>query len=725
MTTNKRLLYFSLNPRSTVSFLNYIARTFQDRRNSFTLCDMDNNKPFKHASDLTLFLNQQKDLGNLYVIIDYLSFFNCHLDDYTDEEQKKNDKIAITDNIKKEKIFSVSQASEIIAKTILQYPEVMFLFDESWQEKKSDEEKEKDNVDFTDFIFYKGSELICSIYKKYHQYRVWEDSPFAFINRNWDNIYDGSNLRFAIKRYIYTQLHVNRYNFSAIQDSRANNLALCVEEEHAQNRFNSYALYANGFRVMPISSSHDLKDANNSIFPTPEIIVRDYDLQFPDENPDEKDTNNIEGVNVKINVVDYIRGVKFLSGSDINEENWYYNRWHVPVPMSGNEKKFDYWSYLQDCPIYFISKGASGIRIVDSVRQYVKDRRKLINKELKQIPEDDEVHRNIIESNLTPIEWKQDSTLYPPKTAVFLNGMSEQIIMGMEKPVSGLYLPFHSFDKVLLRYYSFGLSEFVIKRHAKRILDKCKNKKDKMIVEKYLCNEYKAYLETHIVSSWKIKYFIKKYPISQSEESIDIDMIIDADRRDKFQRWSITTERENHNHGVPLDLYDLAKSMITRAADYYKKEKYIKSAIISLEAIEVLNGFHEALMLQAYYISATSENAIAMNTIGGSEQELENDTYFRIKKIEHDVDRMLAREKDRHTLKYNILNQIFVDCRKFCQNKEHFDAADAFLNALGHLNEGYDPCDIWEEIKDICQYIRKGVSSLGEYVKNGGDQYVS
>lgn len=731
MAVNKRLLYFSLNPRSTGSFLNYIARTFQDRRNSFSICEVDKKKPFRHASELAVYLGQQLDLGNLYVIIDYLSFYNCHLDDFLDEGQSEKDKICITENVKKKNIFSVSQASEIIAKTILQFPEVMFLFDESWQKGNSDNEKITNDIDFTDFIFYKGSDFVSYVFSKYHQYRVYDETPFAFIRRNWDNLYDGSNLRFAIKRYIYEQLKVKKYNFSAIQNSRSENLALCVEEEHAQIRFNSYALYANGFRVMPISTSHDLKDANNSEFPTPKIVVRDYDLQFPDENTDEKDKKIIDDEEVKINIVDYIRGIKFLSDSDINTKCWYHNRWYVSKPNDKDKNKFDYWSSLLGCPIFFISKGAPRIHILDSKRQYNKVRKKLLTKEAKILSKElallpkTDCQYEITERHLNIIKGNQDSTDSPKNSLVFLDGTPEQILRGIEKPVSGLYLPFHSFEEVLYRYYSFGLSEIVIKRHAKRILDKCKNKKEKKIVENYLYNEYKAYFETHIVSSWRIKHFIQKYPILQSEESIDLNMIIDADRRDKCQRWSITTERENHNHGVPLDLYDLAKSMIARAADYYKNEKYIKSAIISSEAIEVLNGFHEALMLQAYYISATSENAIAMNTIGGSEQELENDTYFRIKKIEHDVDRMLDREKDRRTLKYNILNQIFVDCRKFCQDKEHFDAADAFLNALGHLNEGYNPRDIWEEIKEILKNIRKGISSMAEYVKNGGDQYVN
>ena len=147
--------------------------------------------------------------------------------------------------------------------------------------------------------------------------------------------------------------------------------------------------------------------------------------------------------------------------------------------------------------------------------------------------------------------------------------------------------------------------------------------------------------------------------------------------------------------------------MISRASEYYGNGRFIKAAVISSEAIEVLNGFHEALMLQAYHILATSENAIAMNTIGGSESALAKDAKFRIKKIEHDVDRMLARsQKDRRDLKYNILNQIFIDCRSHCQAKEHFMAEDCFISALAHVNEGFTLCDIGHEILNILRAIR-------------------
>ena len=288
--------------------------------------------------------------------------------------------------------------------------------------------------------------------------------------------------------------------------------------------------------------------------------------------------------------------------------------------------------------------------------------------------------------------------------SIFLDGVEKQIVRGLEKPVSGLYLPFHSFFEFKSMYNSFGESELFIRKHAVELASKCADYKDKLALYKYLKED--GFFKTHFISAIRIISAVLFCKMDKNSEG-DITSLIEIDRHKKEQGWVIRTDRENHNHGVPLDLYDLAKGMISRASDYYGKGRFIKAAVISSEAIEVLNGFHEALMLQAYHILATSENAIAMNTIGGSESALAKDAKFRIKKIEHDVDRMLARSrKDRRDLKYNILNQIFIDCRSLCQAKEHFMAEDCFISALAHVNEGFTLCDIGHELLNILRAIR-------------------
>lgn len=157
--------------------------------------------------------------------------------------------------------------------------------------------------------------------------------------------------------------------------------------------------------------------------------------------------------------------------------------------------------------------------------------------------------------------------------------------------------------------------------------------------------------------------------------------------------------RENHQHGAPLDLYDMALSMIGRAEHYLKEHNYLLSAIISQEAVEMLNGFHKALSLQAYYIHVKAENSMAIDVLGGDDNILAEDAIMRIKRIEEDVDRVLAekegtinsleKKKIRETTRLNVLNQIFSDCRLFCKEKEHFKAEDAFISEMAHINDGF------------------------------------
>jgi len=149
----------------------------------------------------------------------------------------------------------------------------------------------------------------------------------------------------------------------------------------------------------------------------------------------------------------------------------------------------------------------------------------------------------------------------------------------------------------------------------------------------------------------------------------------------------IFLKREKHLHGVPLDLYDIADSLLDRAIDYYKREKFIYAAVLSQEALLILNCFHMTLSLKAYHIHSISENAIALNVIGGKEMFLAEDASMRCKYIRQDINRLIALDKDSSN-KDNILNQIFTDCRLFCKEKEHFLAEEVFIRELAHINDG-------------------------------------
>ena len=91
-----------------------------------------------------------------------------------------------------------------------------------------------------------------------------------------------------------------------------------------------------------------------------------------------------------------------------------------------------------------------------------------------------------------------------------------------------------------------------------------------------------------------------------------------------------------------------------------------------------------------------------MNTIGGNEEDLSLDANFRISKIASEVERLMDRAGNyRRKYRYNVLNQIFSDCRAFCKEKKHFESENRFISAIAHINEGYTYKDIILAIIEI------------------------
>lgn len=163
----------------------------------------------------------------------------------------------------------------------------------------------------------------------------------------------------------------------------------------------------------------------------------------------------------------------------------------------------------------------------------------------------------------------------------------------------------------------------------------------------------------------------------------------------KFADYGIDLTRINRSHSTPLGLYDIALNIIKRAEHYLEERKFIRAAVLSQEAIEILNGYHTSLFLQSYHIHAQAENAIAMNMLGSDESSLAKDCEMRVDIIRHDIARML-----RSTTfdKKNILNQIYADCRLYCKEKEHFKSEEVFIDAMAKLNDGAPISRLWGKI---------------------------
>ena len=986
MKTDNRVLYFSLNPKSVDSFYSFIEKTGLDCQSSFRVVDKDlvydkgngNALRFKHATDLLYFLNkygEDEDLGYLYVIIDYPSFFKEHCSFV--EREKTNELES----------FSVKDAAKTIRRAILQYPEVFFMFDESWNTGNP--------PIYPSFLFYFDEKnYISNVWTEYHKYSVKEgDNPFDAILRGRTGLFDGSNLRYAIKRFEYDILKVERYNFSLLQDSRAKNLCICVEEERSQNRFNSYALFTNGYRVLPVFTSKELKCVNeNAANLKPKLIVRDYDLQFPDVDDMKTSLDVQDKESYTIHTIDYIRGAKYIkkkdnianglnfivtdeiaqigedytlpeltnpnklevtwtssdknvatigdsseiklvapgktlitasfagnenfiagkaiynltviernrskdiiispnklafcvkeivvrmkmgesftppaltnpnnlevtwTSSDTNvatiggsseirliasgktlitasfagnenfiagsasynlividnsdhrnkthdertaanklafsvqellvkkemenvfippaltnpnnlEVTWtssdtnvatigdsseikliasgktlitasfagnekfiagkasytlivtdkksetsanekssiIYNKWFIP-PYNAEHSYWDGLLKINEIKVFFVSKGVEGrIRLFPSTAEYERKRK----------------------SKLKEFQITDIGSLVP-----FIDGVDCQFVNGTTKPVSGLYTTFQLFETIEKQYDSFriGSKKQYQKTHAK----KKKEKLDK--IEKDI---KKAANDALVLKELAVKENTDDARRKAREKADEVSRLTDKKKQiEKTQDWYINTSRENHEHGVPLDIYDSIRNMLERARKYYDKGKYIRSAIISSEVIELLNGFHEALVLQAYHILAISENALAMNTIGGNEDELGLDASFRITKIADEVERLIDRERedckisqfyflnkiysvyktlliekdDRRKFKYNVLNQIYSECRTFCKEREHFKAEDRFISAMAHVNEGYSVKDIILDLKEI---ITKVLSFVHQFI---------
>lgn len=620
-----KVLYFSLIPFRISSFWDWVDKNGYKYCKNALFRQADVPYTFTHTADLLMFLTQYDDnLQSLHIIIDYES-------------------------------IKESEDKDIIRNLIIEFPEVQFLFDKQYAANLSvsdflfsdldlDEDIKKDhnkklfkylfpdmkegsknsqNSDFLkniwnrilNFLFpnleegsknNQNSDLLENIWKKidenvdYSLVEVYLRDPsniydpkmtFERIICGYDNTFDASNLRYAIKfrKYLYLKVHNSR-NFNKIQDSRFQKLTICVEEESKQNIFISYSMYANGYRVLPITTKQELENVNKPHFKLPHdgmdgIIIRDYDLQFEDENQSS---------------VDAIRGFRYCDYKDLEEGSTFYDqkKKYIKKDKKNPDKEKRYrqgwndWTYIYEgdtnhywdrliekgYPIYYVTKGPKSSKIIHPEhggKSFISDDRQ---------------------------------TLY---------------LSGFAKPVCGLYSPFQLFPEVNTTYNG------------------------------------------------------TRYSVSDSE-------------------YEMITSRENHDHSAPLDVYDMANRMIRRADLYYNNKKYLLAALVSGEAMEILNGFHHRLMIKAYYIQAIAENAISMDVVGANERFLAKDAQFRVEKIKKDVERFYYGYEEISSR--NVLNHIFSTCRQFCKDHEHFESEEVFLSAMGHLLEGLPITKLFKRI---------------------------
>lgn len=331
---NEKVIYFSLNPVRKASFYRYVKTKGLCYEQKFSFSLEGENDSFSDPRDLIPLIERNSNKDTLHIIIDYVSCCG------TGKE---------------------TNYSTVLRDIIMCYPEVQFLFDETFVRKdpgniKEIEDPKRYKYDFSNFLFWHTKKME-SVFTEFHQFDLkdledeYVKKQFIRLLKGCNNMYDASNLRYAIKRYKREELSVNQ-NYKNLQESRSKHVAVVVEEEYHQNMFNGYCLYACGFRVFPIVSATELRWINE-VAPDElkkegePLLLRDYDLQFVDENRVEQVHGDSD------NEVDYIRGAK------IDKHTGKYALVEKDVSDAINP----YWKAFSGEMTYFVSKGEQTIDI--------------------------------------------------------------------------------------------------------------------------------------------------------------------------------------------------------------------------------------------------------------------------------------------------------------------------------------------------------------------------
>ena len=342
------ILYFTLDPEREAAFWKWTGDG-TGRSLTYTRNAQFRRMPapaFSHAADLGILLDgYEGNLQSLHVLID---------------------------------IDSIPQRQmEYIRGTLAEYPEISFIFDRRsgvpegnltarlfpQQEILRDVASRHDREEILASWEQVRADIDTSLIELSWEENEEEDE--ALISRiisGLDNTFDASNLRYAVKfrKYLSLKVDHNR-NFFRMQDSRRQNLAICIDEDTRQNFLNSYILYTNGFRALPITTRKELALINQPGFLKGKgMVLRDFDLQFEDEDGES---------------VDEIRGYKYCKQEDLaalqarggKGAGLYKLYWNdLTAKFEGRENR--YWSHVyghaDKFPIYFATTGPHFSRVV-------------------------------------------------------------------------------------------------------------------------------------------------------------------------------------------------------------------------------------------------------------------------------------------------------------------------------------------------------------------------
>jgi hypothetical protein len=168
-------------------------------------------------------------------------------------------------------------------------------------------------------------------------------------------------------------------------------------------------------------------------------------------------------------------------------------------------------------------------------------------------------------------------------------------------------------------------------------------------------------------------------PLDGIYELLDVPQIRSVWRASQTQEPFDYTRSSVGGHSTPPFTFHIAQNLINRAQQYYDEKLYLPAALLAREALEILNGFHFILMLEAVYIYAVAETCLDLDSMGINEDRLATNSVFRLKSLNKLVERIC---KDNPKARRSVLSQIFNDIKLLNRSQEQFKSGDVALNEL-------------------------------------------
>jgi hypothetical protein len=537
-------------------------------------------------------IHSQDILSNTILIIDYDSLY----EDFT--SLKSADETRISP----------------IAELFLSYPELKI-----WIYKEENKECRLFGCD------EENSKRYAIIIKNSDDLKKMGDDIYSY-----QQLFDPSGIRAFLRDKLTRQLiKFKQDNYDKLHKSRKKNIAIVVDEEQYHTNLWGYALYDFGYSVIPVNYEKELIETKGILYPNQNeeaaidgykpLIIRDFDLQFPDLR-----SSNVDFCSL-------CKKEKKIAHKDCGDSNMYAFR-GIYKPKLEDEKKsksqgtqesLNHRSSLHDCRNAFWGTfhGATTYVITQN----------------------------------SPYE----------KTNPFINQRNGSVLT---KP--GKYLLWEKLYTKLRKVIAVAKRSLIIVNLRAITDEHSLIKSSGLIFDKSKSNDNHDgyYYLVGLSKEVEGMYDLLNMPAYGKYRN----NIIKQTYQNSRDYREILKDRQNmDSHSIPPLNRTIVERLIKKAKFYYETKQYLLAAINASEALEVLNGLAKSLAYEALHLKVVSEVQMELRTKGvGNFKNVLNE---RINNVFRQKKRLAGDNKEAER---NITMQIFNDLRVIYESHEQFGAAD-------------------------------------------------